>query len=136
MVLYQTYTFCPTLSLDWLSGNQKAQFAKNIKKINSSEAIWGMELKRCRTVHSNNFYKNIVFFCFVFFFFVVVCFVFFVVVFCRCFLLFCLVFCCCFFFCFFFLFVFFVLFFFVFFCFFCLFFFFWLLWQLRVSIDL
>ena len=38
-------------------GNQKAKFAKSIKKINSSEAIWGIKLKLCRNDDSIRFYK-------------------------------------------------------------------------------
>ena len=57
MVLYQTYmcTFCR-------HGNQKAKFVKNIKKINSSEAIWVIKLKLCRNVHSISLYRIFFFF--------------------------------------------------------------------------
>ena len=49
-------------------GNLKAKFEKkilkiiNIKKINSSEAVWGIKLKLCRIVSNNSLYKSIVFF--------------------------------------------------------------------------
>ena len=36
---------------------------KNIKKINSSEAIRGIKLKVCRIVYNISLYKNIVFYC-------------------------------------------------------------------------
>ena len=42
-------------------GNQKAKFLK--KKINSSEAIWGIKLKLCRNVHSMSLYKSVGIFC-------------------------------------------------------------------------
>ena len=52
------YTFLSkTLNLICCHGNQKVKFAKNIKKINSSEAIWGIKLKLCRNVHSISLYK-------------------------------------------------------------------------------
>ena len=53
VVLYQTYTFSPNLS-NWL-------VVMAAKKINSSEAIWGINLKLCSKVHSISFYKKILF---------------------------------------------------------------------------
>ena len=58
------YFLSKPLNLIGWHGNPKDQFAYNIKKINSSEAIWGMKLKLCRNVHSISFYKNIFFFFF------------------------------------------------------------------------
>ena len=55
------YFLSKLLYLIGCHGNQKAQFAKNIKKINFSEAIWRMNVKLCRNVHSISFYKIIVF---------------------------------------------------------------------------
>ena len=56
------FSFKPLNLIDCL-GNQKAKFAKNIKKstkIISSEAIWGIKLKPGRNVHSISLYKHIV----------------------------------------------------------------------------
>ena len=57
MVLYQTYTFCP----NGCHGNQKAYFAKNIKKSTPQKLYGGMKLKLSRNFHSISFYKIIVF---------------------------------------------------------------------------
>ena len=45
------------------NGNQNAKFAKKYSEIFSSEAIRGIKLKFCRTVHNISLYKNYVFYC-------------------------------------------------------------------------
>ena len=59
VVLYQTYTFCPNLSI-WLSWQPKGWICEKYSKLNL-EAIWEIKLKLWRNVHSISFYKSIVF---------------------------------------------------------------------------
>ena len=61
VVLYQPYTFCPNLSIWLVVMTTKRLNLQNKKKVNSSEAIWGIKLKFCRNAHSISFYKSIVF---------------------------------------------------------------------------
>ena len=45
--------------LDWLPWQQKCtNLGKDLKKINSSDAIWPTKLKLCRKVLSISLYKN------------------------------------------------------------------------------
>ena len=58
VVLYQTFIFCCNL-LIWLV--TMATKRQNLRKINSSEAIWDIKLNLCRIVSNISLYKNIVF---------------------------------------------------------------------------
>ena len=62
MVLYKTYLFYRNL-LIWLvtMATKRQNLRKNIQKINSSEAVWGIKLKRCRIICNTNLFKKIVF---------------------------------------------------------------------------
>ena len=61
VVLNQACHFSPTLSI-WLVAI-RLNLRKNIKQINSSEAICGLKLKLCSVVHYISLYKGIVFYC-------------------------------------------------------------------------
>ena len=64
-LLPNIYFLSKPLNLIGFHSNQKAQFVKNIKKINSSEAVWGIKLKLCRNVHSISLFKNVFYCCFI-----------------------------------------------------------------------
>ena len=64
LILYKTYLFCCNLLICLVTMATKRQnLWKKYLKINSSEAVWGMQLNLCRIVSNNILYKQIVFYC-------------------------------------------------------------------------
>ena len=60
------YLLSKPLNFIGCHGNQRAEFAKNIQKLNPQKGEewggrWGVKLKLCRNVHRISLYKNIVF---------------------------------------------------------------------------
>ena len=58
--LYQTYIFCPNFPIWFVFEATKRLNLRNILKINSSEAIFGIKLTLCRNCHSISLFKTIV----------------------------------------------------------------------------
>ena len=47
----------------WALDINRQNLRKNIKKLNSSEAVWGIKLKLCSIVYNISLYKKIAFYC-------------------------------------------------------------------------
>ena len=60
--LYQNAFFVITSSFDWLPWQPIGKVCeKYLKKINSSEAVWGIKLKLCSIVSNISLYKIVIF---------------------------------------------------------------------------